>query len=168
VGQPFDVLVDYAHKPDALEKTLQSIRQLTRGRLMTVFGCGGDRDRGKRPLMGEAAGRLSDVVVLTSDNPRTEDPHQILAEAEPGLVRAGIPKSDDPTAIRTLKRGYVVMVDRREAIRATLAGALPGDVLVIAGKGHEDYQIIGTTKSHFDDREEVRHYLAQHYGETRN
>jgi len=168
VGQPFDVLVDYAHKPDALEKTLQSIRQLTRGRLVTVFGCGGDRDRGKRPLMGEAAGRLSDVVVLTSDNPRTEDPYQILAEAEPGLVRAGIPKSDDPMAIRALKRGYVVMVDRREAIRATLAGALPGDVLVIAGKGHEDYQIIGISKSHFDDREEVRHYLTQHYGATRN
>jgi UDP-N-acetylmuramoyl-L-alanyl-D-glutamate--2,6-diaminopimelate ligase len=168
VGQPFDVLVDYAHKPDALEKTLQSIRQLTRGRLVTVFGCGGDRDRGKRPLMGEAAGRLSDVVVLTSDNPRTEDPQQILAEAEPGLMQAGIPKSEDPLTLRTLKRGYVVMVDRREAIRATLAGALPGDVLVIAGKGHEDYQIIGTTKSHFDDREEVRLYLTQHYGVTRN
>ena len=166
IGQPFGVLVDYAHKPDALEKTLQSIRQLTQGRLLTVFGCGGDRDRGKRPLMGEAAGRLSDVVVLTSDNPRTEDPQQILAEAEPGLVRAGIHKVNDPTEIGTLKRGYVVMVDRRAAIQAALAGALPGDVLVIAGKGHEDYQIIGTTKSHFDDREEVRQYLARRYSEA--
>jgi UDP-N-acetylmuramoyl-L-alanyl-D-glutamate--2,6-diaminopimelate ligase len=166
-GQPFGVLVDYAHKPDALEKTLRSIRQLTQGRLLTVFGCGGDRDRGKRPLMGEAAGRLSDVVVLTSDNPRTEDPHHILAEAEPGLVQAGLPKVDDPTAIKTLKQGYVVMVDRRAAIQAALAGARPGDVLVIAGKGHEDYQIVGTTKSHFDDREEVRKYLTPKYQEVR-
>jgi len=166
-GQPFGVLVDYAHKPDALEKTLRSIRQLTQGRLLTVFGCGGDRDRGKRPLMGEAAGRLSDVVVLTSDNPRTEDPYQILAEAEPGLVQAGVPKVDDPTTIAKLTRGYVVMVDRRAAIQAALAGAQPGDVLVIAGKGHEDYQIVGTTKSHFDDREEVRHYLAPRYSEAR-
>ena len=165
-GQPFGVLVDYAHKPDALEKTLRSIRQLTQGRLLTVFGCGGDRDRGKRPLMGEAAGRLSDVVVLTSDNPRTEDPQQILAEAEPGLVQAGLQKIDDPTAIKALKRGYVVMVDRRAAIQAALAGARPDDVLVIAGKGHEDYQIVGTTKSHFDDREEVRQYLMPRYREA--
>jgi UDP-N-acetylmuramoyl-L-alanyl-D-glutamate--2,6-diaminopimelate ligase len=134
---------------------------------VTVFGCGGDRDRGKRPLMGEAAGRLSDIVVLTSDNPRTEDPQQILADAEPGLVQAGLQKVDDPTAIETLKRGYVVIVDRRAAISAALAGAQPGDVLVIAGKGHEDYQIIGTTKSHFDDREEVLHYLSPRYREAR-
>lgn len=167
VGQPFGVLVDYAHKPDALEKTLRSIRQLTPGRLLTVFGCGGDRDRGKRPLMGEAAGRLSDVVVLTSDNPRTEDPDQILAEAEPGLIQAGIQKVDDATKIEALTRGYVVMVDRRAAIQAALAGARPGDVLVIAGKGHEDYQIVGTTKSHFDDREEVRKYLIPRYGEAK-
>ena len=168
VGQPFGVLVDYAHKPDALEKTLRSIRQLTRGRLLTVFGCGGDRDRGKRPLMGEAAGRLSDVVVLTSDNPRTEDPAHIIAEAEPGLIQAGMMKTDDPAAIQTLMHGYVVMVDRRAAIRAALTGAQPGDVLVIAGKGHEDYQIIGTTKSHFDDREEVRNYLGLLYGKERS
>jgi len=160
VGQPFGVLVDYAHKPDALEKTLRSVRQLTHGRLLTVFGCGGDRDRGKRPLMGEAAGRLSDVVVLTSDNPRTEDPWHILAEAEPGLIQSGMKKVDDPAAIGDLTQGYVVMVDRRSAIQAALAGARPGDVLVIAGKGHEDYQIIGTTKAHFDDREEVRNYLV--------
>ena len=160
VGQPFGVLVDYAHKPDALEKMLRSVRQLTRGRLLTVFGCGGDRDRGKRPLMGEAAGRLSDVVVLTSDNPRTEDPWHILAEAEPGLVQSGMKKVDDPAVIGDLTQGYVVMVDRRSAIQAALAGARPGDVLIIAGKGHEDYQIVGTMKSHFDDREEVRTYLA--------
>ncbi|MGE0822493.1 MAG: UDP-N-acetylmuramoyl-L-alanyl-D-glutamate--2,6-diaminopimelate ligase [Candidatus Binatia bacterium] len=164
VGQPFGVLVDYAHKPDALETTLQSIRQLTQGRLITLFGCGGDRDRGKRPLMGEAVGRFSDVVLLTSDNPRTEDPWQILSEAEPGLITARMTKVTDPTSLATLHHGYVVMVDRREAIRAALAGARPGDVLVIAGKGHEDYQIIGTTKYHFDDREEVRNYLLPIYG----
>ena len=159
VGQPFAVLVDYAHKPDALEKALHSVRPLTAHRLLTVFGCGGDRDRGKRPLMGEVAGRLSDVVILTSDNPRTEDPWHIIAEAEPGLRQAGIPKVTDPAAIATLSQGYLVMADRRAAIQAALTGARPGDVVLIAGKGHEDYQIIGTTKHHFDDREEVRNYL---------
>jgi len=166
-GQPFTVLVDYAHKPDALEKVLMSVRQMATKRLLTVFGCGGDRDRGKRPLMGEAAGRFSDVVILTSDNPRTEEPWRIIAEAEPGLVLSGLKKADDPTQVASLSRGYLVLADRREAIRAVLSGAQPGDVVVIAGKGHEDYQIIGTTKYHFDDREEVRLYLSAHYSEER-
>ncbi|MCS6924853.1 MAG: UDP-N-acetylmuramoyl-L-alanyl-D-glutamate--2,6-diaminopimelate ligase [Candidatus Binatia bacterium] len=165
VGQPFTVLVDYAHKPDALEKTLLAVRRFTVGRLITVFGCGGDRDRGKRPLMGEVVGRLSDIALLTSDNPRTEDPWQILAEVEPGLMHTGLEKVADPEAIASLRRGYVVLQDRREAIRAALAGAQPGDTVVVAGKGHEDYQIIGTTKYHFDDREEVRAYLKQRYSE---
>jgi UDP-N-acetylmuramoyl-L-alanyl-D-glutamate--2,6-diaminopimelate ligase len=164
VGQPFTVLVDYAHKPDALEKTLLAVRRFTAGRLVTVFGCGGDRDRGKRPLMGEVVGRLSDVALLTSDNPRTEDPWQILAETEPGLIQAGMARLVDPRAIMSLRRGYVVLPDRREAIRAALAGAQPGDTVVIAGKGHEDYQIVGTTKHHFDDREEVYAYLEHWYG----
>ncbi len=167
-GQPFTVLVDYAHKPDALEQVLRSVRQLTVKRLLTVFGCGGDRDRGKRPLMGEAAGRLSDVVILTSDNPRTEEPLRIIAEAEAGLVHAGQRKVVDNEAIATLRQGYLVIADRRLAIRTALAGARPGDVVVIAGKGHEDYQIIGTTKYHFDDREEVRNYLRVVYGEERS
>jgi UDP-N-acetylmuramoyl-L-alanyl-D-glutamate--2,6-diaminopimelate ligase len=167
LGQPFTVLVDYAHKPDALEKVLHSVRQLTRCRLLTVFGCGGDRDRGKRPLMGEAAGRLSDVVILTSDNPRTEDAEQIIAEAEVGLVQAGQSKVAETAAVAALPQGYLVIADRRTAIRTALAGARPGDVVVIAGKGHEDYQIIGTTKYHFDDREEVRNYLKMVYGEGR-
>lgn len=160
VGQPFTVLVDYAHKPDALEKVLSSVRQMTAKRLVTVFGCGGDRDRGKRPLMGEAAGRFSDVVILTSDNPRTEDPLHIIAEAEPGLILAGLQKEDDPERIAEFSRHYLVLENRRMAIHAALAGARPGDVVLIAGKGHEDYQIIGTTKHHFDDREEVRAYLS--------
>ncbi len=164
VGQPFTVLVDYAHKPDALERTLHAVRRFTPGRLVTVFGCGGDRDRGKRPLMGEVVGRLSDIALLTSDNPRTEDPWQILAETEPGLIRAGMERVADPEAVASLRHGYLVLVDRREAIRAALAGARPGDTVVIAGKGHEDYHIIGTTKYHFDDREEVRACLAQWYG----
>jgi len=116
--------------------------------------------------MGEAAGRLSDIVVLTSDNPRTEDPWQIIAEAAVGLIQAGQPKQEEDTAtIATLQQGYLVIADRRTAIQAALAGARPGDVVVIAGKGHEDYQIIGTTKYHFDDREEVRNYLRAVYGE---
>jgi UDP-N-acetylmuramoyl-L-alanyl-D-glutamate--2,6-diaminopimelate ligase len=164
-GQPFTVLVDYAHKPDAIEKVLRSVRRLTAKRLLTVFGCGGDRDRGKRPLMGEAAGHLSDIVILTSDNPRTEDPQQIIAEAEVGLRQTGQPKhGEDTKTIATLQQGYLVIADRRAAIRAALAGARSGDVVVIAGKGHEDYQIIGTTKYHFDDREEVRNYLRAVYG----
>lgn len=160
VGQAFEVIVDYAHKPDAIDKTLRSVRSLTPKRLLTVFGCGGDRDRGKRPLMGQAAGRLSDLVILTSDNPRSEDPQRILADAERGLVEAGLQRLDEPSALAAARRGYVILADRRVAIRAALDGARPGDVVVIAGKGHEDYQIIGTRKHHFDDREEVRHYFS--------
>ena len=162
MGQDFAVIVDYAHKPNALEKTLHSVRQLTQQRLITVFGCGGDRDTGKRPLMGEAAGRLSDVVIVTSDNPRTEDPQRILLDAEQGLIQTDLRRVEDLTQAATiaeLQRGYLVVADRREAIHAALRGARAGDVVVIAGKGHEDYQIIGTTKHHFDDREEVRQYF---------
>ncbi len=166
VGQDFAVIVDYAHKPDALEKTLRSVRQLTQQRLVTVFGCGGDRDTGKRPLMGEAAGRLSDVVIVTSDNPRTEDPQRILHDAEQGVIQAGLHRVEDTTqvAVAELQQGYLVVADRREAIHAALGGARAGDVVVIAGKGHEDYQIIGTTKHHFDDREEVRLYFLSQEG----
>ena len=162
VGQPFEVFVDYAHKPDALEKTLAALRALTAKRLITVFGCGGDRDRGKRPLMGEVAGRLSDVVVLTSDNPRTENPHQILTETEPGLRRTGMTR-EEPKRLRGADvptGSYLVIAERRSAIQRALDEAQAGDVVVIAGKGHEDYQIIGTTRVHFDDAEEVRHYLS--------
>jgi UDP-N-acetylmuramoyl-L-alanyl-D-glutamate--2,6-diaminopimelate ligase len=117
--------------------------------------------------MGKAAGRLSDVVILTSDNPRTEDAKQIIAEAEVGLVQAGQSKVAETAAVAALPQGYLVITDRRTAIRTALAGARPGDVVVIAGKGHEDYQIVGTTKYHFDDREEVGNYLKMVYGEGR-
>jgi UDP-N-acetylmuramoyl-L-alanyl-D-glutamate--2,6-diaminopimelate ligase len=153
------VLVDYAHTPDAFEKVLRAVRPLTQGRLVMVFGCGGDRDRGKRPLMGEIAARLSDLLVVTSDNPRTEDPLRILAEIEPGIRRAGLSKLDDgqPQA----SRGYWMEPDRRAAIRVALGAARRGDVVLIAGKGHEDYQILGTTKIHFDDREVAREELRR-------
>jgi UDP-N-acetylmuramoyl-L-alanyl-D-glutamate--2,6-diaminopimelate ligase len=137
-GQRFNVLVDYAHTPDALEKLLRTVRQIAGGRVITVFGCGGDRDRKKRPLMGEIAARLSDHVVATSDNPRTEDPGRILSEIETGLRRGSAP--------------FEIQPDRREAIRAALAMAAADDTVVIAGKGHEDYQIIGSRSLPFDDR----------------
>jgi UDP-N-acetylmuramoyl-L-alanyl-D-glutamate--2,6-diaminopimelate ligase len=137
-GQDYTVIVDYAHTPDALEKLLETVRQLAPGRMAVVFGCGGDRDRKKRPLMGEIATRLSDFVVATSDNPRSEDPQQILAEIEPGLNMGAAP--------------YQLLPDRRVAIRSALAWARKGDAVVIAGKGHEDYQITGTQVFPFDDR----------------
>jgi UDP-N-acetylmuramoyl-L-alanyl-D-glutamate--2,6-diaminopimelate ligase len=139
------VFVDYAHTPDGLESALRASRPFSRGRLVCVFGCGGDRDRSKRPLMGEIASRLADGVVVTSDNPRTEDPQQIL-----GDVLAGIPK--DRADLR-------VEVDRATAIAQAIAEAGPEDLVLIAGKGHEDYQILGTTKIHFDDREEAEKAL---------
>jgi len=137
-GQAFTVIVDYAHSPDALENLLQTVRQLPHGRLITVFGCGGDRDRTKRPVMGEIATRMSDQVIATSDNPRTEDPVQILKEIEPGL-RVGLAP-------------YEILPDRRQAISLAISTARKGDVVVIAGKGHEDYQIIGNRSFPFDDR----------------
>ena len=135
----FAVVVDYAHTDDALRNVLRTARDVTGGRVITVFGCGGDRDRTKRAPMGEAAASLSDVVIATSDNPRTEDPEAILRDIEPGLRAAGKP--------------YLKIVERREAIRRAIEEARAGDIVVIAGKGHEDYQIVGTQKRHFDDRE---------------
>jgi len=156
------ILVDYAHSPDALEKVLGAVRPLTQGRVICVFGCGGDRDRGKRPLMGELAARLSDIVVVTSDNPRTEDPLAILEQVEAGVRNAGSKKLAVPT-LRSrgagVERGYVVASDRREAIGIAIGAASAGDVILIAGKGHEDYQILGANKIHFDDREVARQEL---------
>lgn len=152
------ILVDYAHSPDALEKVLGAVRPLSRGRVFTVFGCGGDRDRGKRPLMGEIAGRLSDLVVLTSDNPRTEEPAAILRDVEAGVKAAGLVRLDGPLchSKAAVGRGYVVEPDRRKAIRTAIGLAIAGDLILIAGKGHETYQILGTNKIHFDDREVAR------------
>jgi UDP-N-acetylmuramoyl-L-alanyl-D-glutamate--2,6-diaminopimelate ligase len=156
------VLVDYAHTDDALARVLDALRKAAgeRPRLICVFGCGGDRDRGKRPLMGEAAGARADLVVATSDNPRTEDPLAILAEIEPGLARSG-KAPIDPRQAREGSPGYCVVPDRREAIELALRCARPGDAVLIAGKGHEDYQIVGKEKRPFDDRAEARRALQE-------
>ncbi len=146
-GQPFAVLVDYAHTPDSLENVLRAARGVAAGRLLCVFGCGGDRDRGKRPLMGALAAALADVAVVTSDNPRREDPDAIIDE-----IVAGIPAA--------AAAEVVVEPDRRAAIGLAVGRAAAGDVVVLAGKGHEDYQILGSERVHFDDREVAREALA--------
>lgn len=140
------VLVDYAHTPDALHNVLRSLRPITANRLIVVFGCGGDRDRTKRPLMAAAACEFGDIVILTSDNPRTEDPQTILNDALQGVP--------DP-----MKEAVMPMLDRAEAIQKAIHLAQAGDTVLIAGKGHEDYQVVGTTKRHFDDREHAREAL---------
>jgi UDP-N-acetylmuramoyl-L-alanyl-D-glutamate--2,6-diaminopimelate ligase len=144
-------IIDYAHTPDALENVLQAIRQMLptggAGRVITLFGCGGDRDRTKRPVMGRIAVRMSDVTIVTSDNPRKEDPQEIIRE-----VLAGVPPN---AAVHT-------EADRRSAIALALSMARSGDVVLIAGKGHEDYQVVGTSKMHLDDREEVEAFLRRH------
>jgi UDP-N-acetylmuramoyl-L-alanyl-D-glutamate--2,6-diaminopimelate ligase len=151
--------VDYAHTDDALRRVMEALRGASPRRLLVVFGCGGDRDRGKRPRMGEAVGRAADLAVVTSDNPRTEEPMAIIGEIVPGLERAGaLPVGTE--AARGGASGYVVVPDRRQAIALALAAARPGDAVLIAGKGHEDYQIVGGERRHFDDREEARRALG--------
>ncbi|HLK91274.1 MAG TPA: UDP-N-acetylmuramoyl-L-alanyl-D-glutamate--2,6-diaminopimelate ligase [Polyangia bacterium] len=158
-------LVDYAHTPDALERAIAAVRPLVAptekrpGRLLVVFGCGGDRDRGKRPLMGAIAVRDADLAIVTSDNPRTEEPASIVDMIVAGIQPSGAAKLT-AAALHDAARGYHVEIDRRAAIRAAAAAARPGDVLLVAGKGHEDYQIVGTTRLHFDDREEAAAALA--------
>lgn len=150
-GQPFIVVVDYAHTDDAIRNITRIARQLltqqkSKGRIITLFGCGGDRDRSKRPLMGRAAGEGSDFVVLTSDNPRSEDPQQILSDALPGLLQTGTP--------------HAVEVDRRKAIALAVAEAHPGDIVLLAGKGHEKYQITREGTFPFDDVQVAKEALA--------
>jgi len=140
-NQDINVIVDYAHTPDSLENLLKAARPFISGKMICVFGCGGDRDRTKRPLMGKIAAQLADLAVVTSDNPRTENPEQILKD-----VVAGIPDNVEP----------LVIGDRAKAIATAIKNAQPGDGVLIAGKGHEDYQILGTEKIHFDDREQAR------------
>jgi UDP-N-acetylmuramoyl-L-alanyl-D-glutamate--2,6-diaminopimelate ligase len=158
-GARFAVLVDYAHTPDALERAVRVLRSLTEARLIVVFGCGGDRDRGKRPLMGEAAARIADIVILTSDNPRSEDPLKILHEIERGIIEAGLDAIQEGASRREEASGYLVIQDRRRAIQLALEIARAGDVVLIAGKGHEAYQIVGSERHPFDDREEARECL---------
>ncbi|MCF8118097.1 MAG: UDP-N-acetylmuramoyl-L-alanyl-D-glutamate--2,6-diaminopimelate ligase [Desulfarculaceae bacterium] len=151
------VLVDYAHSDQALATVLAALRPLTPGRLVCVFGAGGDRDQGKRPLMGQAVGAGADLAVLTSDNPRSEDPLAIMAMVEPGLIAAGAAKTGDLAAGGP---AYVREPDRAAAIELAMGSAGPDDVVLIAGKGHEDYQIVGQQRRHFDDREEAARVLG--------
>ena len=146
-GKEYSVLIDYAHTPDGLENVLSSVKDFCRGRLIAVFGCGGDRDPIKRPIMGEIGVRLSDFAVITSDNPRTEDPDAIIADILKGV-------SSDLGE-------YIVEPDRRKAIRYAMDIAQKDDIIVLAGKGHETYQEINGVKNHLDEREEVAAHLLE-------
>jgi len=145
-GGDFTVLIDYAHTPDALKNIIRATRGFTQNRVVTLFGCGGDRDKTKRPLMGEIAAELSDLVVVTTDNPRSEEPGAIISDILAGL--------------EGVKTPYMVIENRREAIHWALENAGPGDVLLLVGKGHETYQIFGSEKRHFDEREVVAEYYS--------
>jgi UDP-N-acetylmuramyl-tripeptide synthetase len=147
-GQPFTVIVDYAHTDEALRELLRACGELKPRRIITVFGCGGNRDRGKRPLMGEVAVDLSDYVLVTSDNPRSEDPERIALDIEVGIKRKG-------------KSNYQTIIDRFQAIEKALSMAKKGDLIAIAGKGHEDYQLFKDRRIHFDDREVARKILSE-------
>ena len=152
-GQPYTAIVDYAHTPDALKNLLENVRMITRGRTIVVFGCGGDRDRSKRPIMGAIAGKFSDQAIVTSDNPRSEDPDSIIDDIVAGM-----------TNCRAKVRR---VVDRREAIDLASRMARPGDVLVVAGKGHENYQTIGDRILPFSDVDEVGAAIARSMGVAR-
>ncbi|MBR6267982.1 MAG: UDP-N-acetylmuramoyl-L-alanyl-D-glutamate--2,6-diaminopimelate ligase, partial [Selenomonadaceae bacterium] len=148
-GQDFSVIVDYAHTPDGVENVLQTARQIAKRHIITVFGCGGDRDRTKRPIMGRLAAELSDVVIATSDNPRTEDPEFILSQVEEGVKE------------RIGQKHHECIVDRRTAIFRAIELAEQNDIVVILGKGHEDYQILKDRTIHFDDKETAREAIAE-------
>lgn len=147
LGKPYTVMIDYAHTPDGLENIIKSVRGFAKGRVVTLFGCGGDRDRTKRPLMGKMAGELSDFCIVTSDNPRTEEPEAIIREIEEGISKTGCQ--------------YAVIVNRRDAIGYALKHALEDDVIILAGKGHETYQILKEGTIHFDEREVVAEWLKE-------
>ena len=162
-------LVDYAHTGDALENVLATLKEISTGRIITLFGCGGDRDNGKRPIMGRIAAAMSDLAIVTSDNPRTEDPISILEQIRGGIINipplpqgegwgeGGVIREYRPDELTDgfAEKGFTLLENRHEAIQLAIRLARPGDIVLLAGKGHEDYQIIGTTKQHFDDREEA-------------
>ena len=156
------LLVDYAHTGDALENVLSTIKELATGRIITVVGCGGDRDPGKRPIMGRIAAEWSDLTIVTSDNPRSEDPLAILGQIKAGVQTLNTKEfRHDELADGFDAKGFIVRENRRDAIRLAMRSARPGDIILLAGKGHENYQIIGTTRHHFDDCEEAAQALAE-------
>ena len=146
-GTDYSVILDYAHTPDGLENILKTARDITSGRLVTLFGCGGDRDAAKRPIMGEVAGRYSDFCIITSDNPRSEEPMAIINDILPGIKKTDCP--------------YEVIENRRQAIEFALRNARANDVIILAGKGHETYQLIKGQTIHFDEREIVAEILER-------
>lgn len=172
----FQAVVDYAHTGDALERVLNTLKPLAKGRLITVFGCGGDRDRGKRPVMGEISTRISDFTIITSDNPRSEDPLEIIKEIERGINTGdrgqglGVRKILDAefqelqTPNSELRTAYAVIPDRHNAIRAAINMAAPKDIILVAGKGHEDYQIVGSRRIPFDDTREIKMAIEEREG----
>ena len=143
----FEIILDYAHTPDALENILKTVREFTKGRLISVFGCGGDRDKTKRAIMGKIGTELSDISVITSDNPRTEEPMQIIKDVAHGIE----------------KDNYEIVENRRDAIKRAMEIASPGDIIVIAGKGHEDYQVLKEKTIHFDEREVISDILKEQF-----
>ncbi len=153
---PYAAYVDYAHTPDALFRLLSAVREMSEGRIVLVFGCGGNRDRTKRPEMGEAAARGADVIIVTSDNPRDEDPMAIIRDIEDGLKGIRCFKAGEVMDIPHGEKGYMVIAERGRAIRKAVSLACPGDTLLLAGKGHEDYQIVGNKRLHFEDSLELR------------
>jgi len=156
------LLVDYAHTGDALENVLLTLKDLATARIITVFGCGGDRDPGKRPIMGRTAVQLSDLAIVTSDNPRSEDPFSIMGQVRDGITPLGFREyMQNNLSSGFSDKGFIMLENRREAIRLAVRLARPGDIVLLAGKGHEDYQIIGKTKHHFDDREEAAQAFAE-------
>jgi UDP-N-acetylmuramoyl-L-alanyl-D-glutamate--2,6-diaminopimelate ligase len=149
-------LVDYAHTGDALENVLATLKEIATGRIITLFGCGGDRDNGKRPIMGRIAAAMSDLAIITSDNPRSEDPSSILEQIKGGITPLALREyRPDELTDGFTEKGFILLENRHEAIRLAINLARTSDIVLLAGKGHEDYQIIGTTRQHFDDREEA-------------
>jgi UDP-N-acetylmuramoyl-L-alanyl-D-glutamate--2,6-diaminopimelate ligase len=155
-GAGVTCLVDYAHTGDALENVLATLKEIAAGRVITLFGCGGDRDNGKRPIMGRIAAGMSDLAIVTSDNPRTEDPSGILEQIKGGITPLGLREyRPEELANGFTEKGFILLENRHDAIQLAVSLSRPDDILLLAGKGHEDYQIIGTVKHHFDDREEA-------------
>lgn len=146
-GNGIAVLADYAHTPDSLENILKTIKDSAEGRVVCLFGCGGDRDKTKRPLMGEISGRVADFTIITSDNPRTEEPFAIIRDIEEGIKKTGCE--------------YITIADRREAIKYSITNAKPRDIIILAGKGHETSQIFKDKTIHFDEREVVKEIIDE-------
>ncbi len=153
------IFIDYAHTGDALKNVLKTINELTDRKIITIFGCGGDRDREKRPVMGKIAANYNNILFVTSDNPRTEDPNIIIKEIEVGVMEENFIKKDKPSSTADTDKIYFIEENRSIAIKEGISIAKPGDVVLIAGKGHETYQISGNNKYHFDDREEAMRAL---------